>query len=322
MGAIAALGIAVWRPALVDTFFQRIVYMIDAMPLVRGRLLFGNGFGSWRVLQYGVQCTEYTVTFLHNGILQMLIENGLVFTLVFLALTVYSVVNAIRTERYSLAAMTSVILIHALIDCDLSFGVTLCLLGLSVGASLPRKDTVKSGARILNCLLIAVVCVSSVYMLTEYTLRTSFEQAYLQNDFPEAARRAARLEKICPLDAQLKASQAALEEKTIGDTEKTKAKLAAAVALSPHDPEIHEGYMYYCLNDGALAQLCMQHVNLAPKQERTYVFLNTYLSEAEQRGFLTASERAQIQAQLESRRQEESVIDRNKLLYQLVQNGK
>ena len=319
---VSAIIVVILKPSLSGTFTKRIEYMKDSVKLIQNNPLFGCGFGSWRVLQYKVQTEQYNVTFLHNGILQMIVENGIVFTVTFLSMISYAVINAIKNKKYHLVVIVLTVLIHSLIDCDLSFGVILIVLGLTIGRMLPERVNVKSYNRIMNYLLVTFLCVSNLYMITEYTLRYSFEKSYVQNDYNKAANKLDKLVLICPLDAQLKVTEAAIEEKTTNNKKIIHQKLEEAINLSPYDPDIYENYMNHSLQEDNIEKLCMKYIEISPKQERTYAFLKQYLIKANKNKIISDETYSLIYEKIENRRIEEDVIDRNELLNQIVNDEK
>ncbi len=320
---LAAAAAIVYKPSLFQTFAQRIGYMKDSIALISENFLFGCGFGSWRVLQYKVQTWQYSVTYLHNGILQMLIENGFLFTTAFLVIIVLSVIKAVKSKSYFYAAMIMIIALHSLVDCDLSFGVVLIILGLISGNALSGHDSTDTHAGLyrvaINLVLVLCLSVTGVYALSEYILRCSFENAYLENEIQNASKALSRLEVICHLDANVKVNRAMIEAKTSNDKAKVTGYLKEATRLSPYDAQIYEDYMSYCIADADISKLCSKYVELAPKQERTYAFLRQYLQDAKEKGIISQKVYSGLLAQFENRRIKEEVIDRDDLLTEISQ---
>ena len=316
--AVAAITVIILYPSLLKTFTIRIQYMKDALMLIKENPALGCGFGSWRVMQYGVQTEQYNVTYLHNGILQMVVENGIIFTLSFLALITYAIFAAVKSKKYYFIAITLIIVIHSLIDCDLSFGSVLIMLGLTIGSMLPDRKNIRALGKIVNCMFIALLCISNVYMITEYAIRYSFERSYMENDYSVATSELDKLVMLCPLDAQLKVTEAAIEEKTTNNTVKILRKLEKAVKLSPYDPEIFEDYMDYNMDKKIIEDLCMRYIEMAPKQERTYAFLKQYIIKAKNKELVSKEMYSLLYDKIEARRIEEKVIDRNDLLNQII----
>ena len=316
--AFAIVVIALVRPSVFYTFAVRLTYMKDSLKLVPGHLFFGNGFGSWRVLQYAVQTTQYNVTYLHNGILQMLVENGAVFTFSFLALCVYSAVRSVIKREYVFPAITSLILLHSLLDCDLSFGALLIIMGFAVGISFKTQSEDSYGKSFINRTVWFMVTISLVlsnsYALTEFAVRSSFENAYISGNYVLAEERLKRLLAVCPLDADLRITCAALREKNGAEFDLILSDIDNAVALSPCEPGIYEAYMNYNLTSVDTELECEKYLDMAPKQERTYVFLKQYLLDCVNTGKITKQEYLSLCDLVENRRIIEKVIDRNILL--------
>ena len=316
-----AIALVILKPSLAGTFIKRLEYSKDAIGLIKENPLLGTGFGSWRVLQYKIQTTQYNVTYLHNGILEMIIENGILFTVIFLSTVIYGAVNAVKREEYHLVLITLMILIHSLVDCDLSFGVILILLGLVVGRMLPEKDSVRIPERIVNYILVVFLSVSAVYMLSEYALRYSFEKAYIAEDYDKASEKLNKLSKLSPLDAELKITEAAFMEME-NDISGTREKIEKAIELSSNDPGIYETYITYNLKEENAENLLMNYIKIAPKQERTYNFIKEILKEAKKTNNITGDTYQEIYDKIENIRIKEEVIDRNELLSQIVKDGK
>lgn len=253
--------------------------MKDALMLIKENPALGCGFGSWQVMQYGVQTEQYNVTYLHNGILQMVVD-------------------------------TLIIVIHSLIDCDLSFGSVLIMLGLTIGSNLPDRKNIRALEKIVNCMFVALLCILNVYMITEYAISYSFERSYMENDYSVATSELEKLVMLCPLDAQLKVTEAAIEEKTTNNTVKILEKLEKAVKLSPYDPEIFEDYMDYNMDKKIIEDLCMRYIEMAPKQERSYAFLKQYIIKAKNEELVSIIRKGVVINGYGSKQKENFVLDR------------
>lgn len=309
---ISAIVAVIIRPAFLATFRQRLYYAKDAITFLNNNLLFGNGMGSWRVLQYNIQTYQYSVTYLHNGILQFLFENGILFTLIFLYLVTISIYRAIKNNHLYIAISVLLILVHSFIDCDLSFGLILTILGLYIGMTYDGKK--KRIYSILSVILTASLFATNTYMLTEYIVRSGFEKAYINKDYDKASSELKVLSKICPYDAQLKVNEAAILEKTGAHIDKINIKLNEAVSLSPYDNQIYESFMNYQTSN--FKNICMYYISLAPKQEKTYVLLNQYMETVKNKGYISDTEYNNLINIINQRREEEEVIDRNVQLKQ------
>lgn len=306
------------KPLLVSSLAVRFDYMKDALSLILRNPITGCGTGSYRVLQFGVQSSGYDILYVHNGILQFLIENGFVFTIAFLALVIWGMYKAFRIKEYYLLATIFLIVTHSILDFDLSFGAILVILGAGLGGL--TKGTEAKGSKILAIIIAIVAIVTSGYMTTEYFMRSGFEKAYLEGNYEEAKEKAQALERICPYDSELKVSLAHLERLVGGTKEDVVAYVERALEISPEDGEIYRQYISLTMAEGSLSEKIAKFIDLRPKQEETYVYVKKVINSVCDAGLISEEEKENLIKTTEKRRVEEGVIDRNQLLHQLVNN--
>lgn len=315
-----AILLFILKPQLLETLGKRFVYIHDAIKLLKINPLFGCGTGSWRILQYGVQSTQYSVTYLHSGILQLLVENGILFVLFFSLLLITALIKSVKCRDFCNVSIMLLIILHSLIDIDLSFAVILIILGITVGnsySSYQDRFTIRHSFKI-GILLIICFCILNIYMISEYVTRASFETAYLKEDYSKANIYAKRLELICPYDSKLKVTLAALEEKTDSNQKNILSLLEKAVSLSPYDREIYKEYLSYAVYNDDIEKLCSRYIELGPKQEDTYVFLTDYISDAADKNIISDEKKEKCMEIISERRKKEDVINRNELLHNIA----
>ena len=320
---IGGVTLVLFKPGMFSTFYKRLEYMKDALELLKINPLFGCGPGSWRVMQFGVQSKQYYVAYLHNGILQLAVENGLLFAALFVGLVAFAAYRFYRKKDYELFAVILLIILHSLLDFDLSFGSILIVLGIMCGMTTPELDDNSSEinsifAKITGAVVVASVAVSGMYMITEYTIRASFENEYIGGNYTKAMQRAIKLEKLCPKDSQLQITIAALEEKTENNADKILQRLSRAVEMSPYDPEIYRYYMTYAATKDNLQKLCINYMQLRPKHEDTYTFIKSYIKKSMEERLISRGEGDRMIRMVDEYRRKENVIDRNELLNELT----
>lgn len=260
----------------VDTLRLRFKYMQDGLGCMGINAVTGTGMGSWRILQYSMQSATYKVTFLHNGFLQLAVENGIPFTLLFVALIVYGVYRGLKNNNYSFVAIILLISLHSFVDINFSFGSMLIVLGISVGCTVGKGTSQIANnlaTKIVCCLMAGVFAVTCVYSLAEYKMRSSYEQSYVKGDYEISLQKAENLKTICPYDAQLYVNIAALQKKLGADKSDITKTLERAVALSPKDPEIFKKYMAYAVDGSNIIDLCDKYISMAYWQLPTYDYI-------------------------------------------------
>lgn len=101
-----------------STFVGRLLYFRDALPVVL-RHPFGLGYMGYYFIEQNIQTGVYSVLFVHNDFLQILLDVGWIPFLLFVTAIVSSLANRNTPFRYKLVLVT--ILLHAGFDFDLQY---------------------------------------------------------------------------------------------------------------------------------------------------------------------------------------------------------
>ncbi len=278
--------------SILGSLIERFNFMNDAVRVIKNEGIFGTGPGSWKVLQYKYQTYSYSVTYIHNSFLQIFMENGIVFLLMFVGLLMYSIYKSIRNRCFFIAAIISLISLHSLIDFDMSFSLIGIITGIALGIGCNFKNnSSESSAKIqkrikkaLYIMLATCLCITNIYMISEFFMRRSFEQAYINGNYEAALDKAENLEKICPKDPYLQVSLASLENTVSGDIDKIRTRLKKAVTDSPNDYKIYKYYMSYAKADGSnIAKMCLEYLSMCPEQSDEHLFVRNYALNAYQK---------------------------------------
>lgn len=101
-----------------STFLGRMLYVRDALPLIL-RYPFGMGYYGYYFIQQSVQTGVYSVVNVHNELLQIILDAGLIPA----ALMVYALLRSVFTRRTGQRnrVILTVILLHSLLDYDFQF---------------------------------------------------------------------------------------------------------------------------------------------------------------------------------------------------------
>ena len=108
--------IALYEPTLVE----RWITYGDAVSMMKGRWISGIGVGNWQTWQYGLQSAPYSVKFIHNHFLQMLLDGGLFAVLLFCAAFIPAILKGLWEKSIHSIILVAVLL-HAVFDFDLIF---------------------------------------------------------------------------------------------------------------------------------------------------------------------------------------------------------
>ena len=329
MCAVGGVAVLVLKPSLLSSLFSRSLYSRDALKLIKEYPLLGVGPSGWRVFQYSVQSAYYHVTYLHNGILQFVVENGLLFTGVFVALIVLCIVKAVKKKRQEIAVSILLVCLHSVVDFDLSFGSVLMLFGMLCGCvwcETANGEGKNGRTKQVLCSLIAIILLLfqtslCVYMTAEYFVRQDFEAQVLGGNTKEAHDKLVRLEKLCPRDSLVKLNFAAIYSELGYDKDLILQKIKESCELSPHDPSLRFNYLKIALDNENAYELCMDYLKLDRKNEAAYKNVETLLKKHLSDGSVTNEVYERIISDVELMRISNGVENSNDVLRSLMKKN-
>lgn len=157
-----ALGRFLTISSTAGTFKARLLYMKDALKVIV-KHPFGIGYMSYYFTQGSFQTGFYTNRFVHNELLQLLLDIGWLPT----AAAVFCAVRCFLSKEKSLLLklLLAIILLHAMLDFDLQF-LSICFIALICvqEKSAPIEFKPKKGARRFVTALAALLCLFSVWL--------------------------------------------------------------------------------------------------------------------------------------------------------------
>lgn len=322
---IGGIILLIIKPSLFTTFSQRITYMKDSLGTLFDSLILGNGPGSWRLMKYSFQSGGYNVMYMHNSFLQLLFENGLIFTVLFVALLLKTIIICIL-KRYDCFAVILILLtVHSFVDFNLSFGVMLLVLGLilgNIGFENCKIDKLKFLKIPLTLMVICTIFLTGVYMLTEYSLRSSFEKDCISHNYEAALDKAYKLERLCPRDSMLQMNIAALIEKTSGNLNEIKIRTENAHKLSPYDTLPYEAYVNYNMTKGNIRDLCLKYISMRPRYEGTHQVVKVFINRAYSRNIIDEEYKNSLLEEMGNLRYSLKIYDRDELLDRIMNQRK
>lgn len=144
-----------------STFLGRLLYWYDALPIIL-KNPFGTGYQGYFYLQSSIQSGVYTVMYVHNDFLQLMLDIGFIPTALFIAVTVRSFFkkNAGLKKRLLLFAVSA----HCFFDFDLQFiavfMILILLLDFQDGKKIEFKPISFAAASAVCGCLSVYMCIS------------------------------------------------------------------------------------------------------------------------------------------------------------------
>lgn len=140
-----------------STFVGRLLYARDALPLILRRP-FGLGYLGYAWVQGGVQTGVYTVQYVHNDFLQLLLDVGWIPAILAAAAVLKALFGG--KKPFAVRLILAVLAAHACFDFDLQFTAMIFVWLLFLDTDTGRRIPLRRGApkRAAACLLSAAVC--------------------------------------------------------------------------------------------------------------------------------------------------------------------
>lgn len=114
-----------------STFLGRLLYYKDGLEII-GDHPFGMGYHGYFFVEKQAQSGVYNILNIHNEVLQLILDIGLIPALFFFGVFIYYVVRAIRQKNRRNAVVLSAMFLHFLFDYDMQFLAVLFLMILFV----------------------------------------------------------------------------------------------------------------------------------------------------------------------------------------------
>lgn len=149
-----------------STFVGRILYWVDALPLLL-KYPFGMGYMGYFYVQQSIQTGVYSVVYIHNDFLQLVLDIGLVPAGLFIAALVVWFCK--KTVPVADKIIVGAICFHSLFDFDLQFIGMFFLLLLFLSLEKPAQVLIVK-PRLLLKLSFCVAAVASLYIGTSLML--------------------------------------------------------------------------------------------------------------------------------------------------------
>lgn len=149
-----------------STFVGRILYWIDALPLLL-KYPFGMGYLGYNYIQTAIQTGVYTVRYIHNDFLQMMLDIGWIPTAVFIVAIFKFLFN--RKVSFYKKVLVGTICAHSFFDFNLQFISIFMLLLLLTDNQSDKKIFInkKIGVIVVSLMVVLIV---NIYMCLHLSL--------------------------------------------------------------------------------------------------------------------------------------------------------
>ena len=228
---------------------ERLLYYKDAIPLVL-KYPFGMGYMGYSYIQPQIQTAIYQASYVHNDYLQLILDIGIIPTIIFGVAMVKSLIS--KDNSISLKLILLSIILHILLDFDLQFLIIFLILVISLdiwnGKEYEFEISKKS---IIGGVSIFIV----IYLY--FALTTFFH--YIEKDEISA--------KMYPIytEANIQIADKYMEKEDLGNANKVASKI---LETNKELGMAHNIKAYYYLNN--------MNWNLMAQGKKKYLEINKY----------------------------------------------
>jgi tetratricopeptide (TPR) repeat protein len=228
---------------------QRLIYSRDALRIIRDYPALGVGGGGWASLHHRYQDYYYIARQTHSHYLQVAVESGLLGLAAFTGFVILLLRQAYRAWRgatlpdrvlpWTLTCAALTILLHSVIDFDLSFGqmqlLLLVMAGLVAGMTAPKARLMPRFAKAAAVLVAVTLIGFGGTVFAGYTLAERAQRQADDGRVEEAVASLVRATRFDPANPRLYYDLGRLGLQVDPEGAVTHARWA--VALDPYRPE-------------------------------------------------------------------------------------
>jgi len=182
------------RILLGSTLVSRFIYWQDAFWLFSKNPL-GIGVNVWEQKQYQIQSAGYFVKYVHNGLLQIALDGGIIALIGFCLIVIIGLMGIYKKYKNTkenfylmLIAIIVFIIMHGAVDIDFCYSAILLALGIVVSYGYDGKEIVCK--KYVVCSIIAlIVIITPFQFIPKTTLQNiegiikNYQISYTKNDY-------------------------------------------------------------------------------------------------------------------------------------------
>jgi tetratricopeptide (TPR) repeat protein len=141
---------------------ERVITFQDAFSILESRFLQGFGLGNWQEQQFMYQSAPYSVRFIHNYYIQLLLDGGVAVIILFLAVVIQALFRGWKRKSIHFFVLHG-ILLQAVLDFDMAFGAIVLICMFSVSQMQGEKIYEIDFGRFKYVLCIPIIMFASIW---------------------------------------------------------------------------------------------------------------------------------------------------------------
>ena len=163
--------------------WERFTFVNDAFKIIKENLVFGVGYNAWQNMQYGVQEYNYYSLEVHNFLIQIFLENGIIGFIACVGIFIYilnkfykeSKKENIDISKISYLIGIIFILLHSLFDFNMSFFYVSLIVFILI-AIITSKEYYEKEIKINGTIIYILFIVMSTFIIYVSIVKNNFNE--------------------------------------------------------------------------------------------------------------------------------------------------
>ena len=163
--------------------WERLTFVNDALKIIKENLVFGVGYNAWQNMQYGVQEYNYYSLEVHNFLIQIFLENGIIGFIACIGIFIY-ILNKFyketKKENIDISKISYLIgiifiLLHSLFDFNMSFFYFSLIVFILI-AIITSKEYYEKEIKINGTIIYILFIVMSIFIIYVSIVKNNFNE--------------------------------------------------------------------------------------------------------------------------------------------------
>lgn len=282
---LSGIIVIISRYTDISTIMIRFLYYKDGFSALMKNPLFGLTPGGWGEYQYLYQTAQYYVRQVHNSVLQIGLDAGIIAMILFLITIFISLRGLIKiwikekkqSDLYVLLIFLT-LLIHGFFDFDFSFSNILIIFGVCIAYG--SENYYKLNMKAFRIVLSAIFIVFFVYLDCTEILLLKAQKYYNNQQYPKALSAYNDVVKLRPFDVSSKV-MSGICEINVNNSNEAHERLISSYKLQPDNRNFLMKMMSLTSYDkdySSYLEYQYKLLDAAPMQQSTYSESMNYLN--------------------------------------------
>ena len=192
--------------------WERMIFVTDALKLIKDNWIFGFGGGAWKTTQLKVQQYNYYANQVHCFPIQLFLENGIICVLAYIWIACWLLKFFVKkfSEKEKNLKLISIIMgivfvqIHSLVDFNMSFFYVLLIVFILISVIASKEKDIVIKTNLFIYTIIILMSVTNIYISTIENYYKNNTDILKVNDVWTEEKIFATYNKLIPFNEKIK----------------------------------------------------------------------------------------------------------------------